>query len=401
MTEPSKTPRTEFAGMNATAWREAFLREYEVPQHQVRELGTALLNEIDRLRDSLSEGSSKIEALELERDALKTRVLDALRERDTAQELQRIAQSQLQYDKAAILKRYEAEKRVRELEPYAEQSRREAVGYLAGVALGAISYAVNSGNHTEAMQRVTDAQESLLGPKPESEIVSDSGTPLNRCDECDGVGFIETADTQFDCPKCKGNGKPVLAVGNLDYAAALKLIACYNADAPYCIGWKNAARTMQHIACHFLGVAKGFDLPDYERAQQTLALVSEEDATALDPVLSQGNRVTEEVHHVDGVGEIRVREVKSSRLTIRIDRTDFDVLDALYIPKGFSELPPTPTATGDDLIRLGGCGTCGITLLGDKWADNRDVGLNEAVPLKHGMHFITVPPATYYGRSID
>jgi hypothetical protein len=78
------------------------------------------------------------------------------------------------------------------------------------------------------------------------------------------------------------------AVGNLDYAAALKLIACYNADAPYCIGWKNAARTMQHIACHFLGVAKGFDLPDYERAQQTLALVSEEDATALNPVLSQG-----------------------------------------------------------------------------------------------------------------
>lgn len=77
-----------------------------------------------------------------------------------------------------------------------EQSRREAVGYLAGVALGAISYAVNSGNHTEAMRRVTDAQESLIGLKPESEI-GHSTNPQNRMASEDFSGAIWRADTSL------------------------------------------------------------------------------------------------------------------------------------------------------------------------------------------------------------
>ena len=45
----------------------------------------------------------------------------------------------------------------------ADTSRRDAIAYLAGVALGAISYAVNSGSHSEAMLRVREAQDALLG----------------------------------------------------------------------------------------------------------------------------------------------------------------------------------------------------------------------------------------------
>jgi hypothetical protein len=89
------------------------------------------------------------------------------------------------------------------------------------------------------------------------------------------------------------------------FRGALKLIACYDVDAPYCAGWKNAARTMQHLACHALGVAKGFDLPDYQRAQQTLAMVSEEDATALDGASHEIEPVSLAGHAAEFAADLR------------------------------------------------------------------------------------------------
>lgn len=79
-------------------------------------------------------------------------------------------------------------------------------------------------------------------------------------------------------------------------------------------------------------------------------------------------------------------------MKIKIDREWFGVFESFYRDRGFTELPPTPTATGEQLRHVGGV------------PDNRSlhggspdhaIGIREAVPLTDGMEFISVPPASY------
>lgn len=82
-------------------------------------------------------------------------------------------------------------------------------------------------------------------------------------------------------------------------------------------------------------------------------------------------------------------------MRIQIDRETFDVFESFYRPRGFKELPPGPTATGEEIRRIGDCvASARIDAL---YPDGRErpVADREAVALVDGMAFISVPTATY------
>lgn len=106
--------------------------------------------------------------------------------------------------------------------------------------------------------------------------------PSPDCQRCNGTGFVATGfgKPNAPCPECNDSRTEAPdSGGGLVAWHALNMIARYNVDEPYCSGWKNAARTMQRIACQALGVVKPSDLPDDIGWQDRLQHVDEEDGS--------------------------------------------------------------------------------------------------------------------------
>ena len=82
-------------------------------------------------------------------------------------------------------------------------------------------------------------------------------------------------------------------------------------------------------------------------------------------------------------------------MKIQINENWFDVMD-YYRPHGFTELPPTPTMSGHDIMARSGSDSDYELIEVDERGEFLRAIKNHsaAIPLKDGMRFATFPPAS-------